>query len=251
MPRAAWLIVIVAWSTPAAAQPSHDDARSLYLEARFREAASAFEAVLARSDLDVPTAADAHVHLAVLRHMLGEPERARAHVEAAVALVPDVSVPEGAPEEVVALVSGARADLGGAPVRLTLDVEADETARHVRARMDPAPSALELGLFLRCDGAEARGAPPEVEVRVPNDRPARCEATARSSGGAILFGVRRELAPAAALEATIDEGASPWPWVGLAAGVAVAAGIAIAIVATSSSGDGPVLSATEIDAGGW
>jgi hypothetical protein len=265
---AVWIALGLAFSTTAAvaqealseAPPTAETARAIYLEARFREAADAFEAVLGRDDLDVRAAADAHVHLAALRHVLEEPERARAHAEAAVALVPDVALPEGAAAEVGAMIEQARRRFHDAPARLSLSAErADEgvAQRRVRARLAPAPGALGLELSLGCGAAgiapaEARGAPPEVEVVVPADRAARCEAVAATRGGARLFVVRRELGPAAALTTADgdDSGASPWPWVGVVAGVAVAAGIAIAIVLSSSDGN-PVISSTDIDAGGW
>lgn len=243
----------------AAADPTAAAARALYMNARFREAGNAFEGVLLRRDLDVSTAAEAHVHLAVLRFMVGEPERARAHAEAAVALVPDVVVPEGAPREALAMVDRARAQLGG-PSRLRVgsdDPVAATGSRRVRARLDPSPGGLPLELTLRCAAADlapadARGPAPEVEVSVPSDRAVRCEAAARTPGGAALFEAHRELLPAAALAPDGEDptGDAPWLWIGVSAGVAVAAGIAIAVLATSSSGQ-PVISATEIDAEGW
>jgi hypothetical protein len=251
-------MTIAVWATGTAHAQEHADAeeaRALYLAARFREAVEAFESVLTRPDVDVRGAADAHAHLAMLRHTLGEPERSRAHAEAAVALVPDVAAPEGAAEEVLRELDGARARLGGA-ARLVLEVEparGDRTPRRVRARLAPAPAALGLALGLRCGEAEARGAPPTVEVAlVVSDRVVSCEAAARSAGGAVWFSLRRDVAPDAALRVDAGEpSASPWPWIALGVGAAAIAGVVIALVVSSSSDGNPVITATQIDGIGW
>lgn len=250
---------------PSGALPTPEQARALYLDALFREALAAYEGVLMRPDLDVRTAADAHLHLAALRFTFGEPERARAHAEAAVALVPDAGAPEGAPGEVLAMVREAREREGGAPARLQLELgteSSDGASRAVRARLAPAPGALALTVGVRCRWrgsapAESRGPPPEVEVTVPTDDVVRCESAAFTRGGAVLFEAERELAPIAVVASDEDDGgsAATWIWVGVGAAVVAGAAVAIALVATSSSDapsqGNPIVRDTVVVAEGW
>lgn len=286
---ATWLAVLGA-PAPAHAQ-SVDSARRLYLDARFDQAAEAFEQILARPSLGAAEAAEAHCHLVALHTMMGDPDAAQRHAEAAVALDPAVAVPEGAPRQAEQLLAEARTKLGGR--RATLEIEAAKRLQEgaeveITATLDPAPAVLASQLHLLCisgtSTGEQRSSPPQVRVRVvPSDEAVYCRASARSAGGAALLSQRRDLpVGATADDETAREtdagsggsgdlelvsgagpgsqgrsrsersaGSSALPWL-VGAGSAVAVGVAIAL-GLVLAGRPPPNSATvgEIRIDGW
>jgi len=240
---------------------SIEDARRFYMDADFRAAQGAFEAVLRRADLDATTAATAHVYLAALALALREAEQARAHAETAVALRPDVAAPEGAPAELGRMLADARGRLGdrAVPLRIVADEPIAAAARsRVTARYEPAPPALRAALVLRCSEGdrvtEQRGAPPTVELEVSAAHALRCDARVETESGATLVEARRELAiaapearaasepprartaPQAGRERVAvardddDSGGSAWPWIAVGGALVAAAVVVVAIL---------------------
>ena len=246
------LLFAVSLAPTGARAQTLENARRLYLAASFQDAVPAFEAVLADGDASRGEILEAHRHLAALHEIQGAGERALVHARAAVALEPDASAPDGAPPEVDALLERAREELGG-PAELAIDTPdgalAYEEPGRVRAHLDPAPDGLAARVHLSCDGgdddrAAASAAPPEVTAALtPRAGSVRCEASASTAAGAVLFEVTRTLsvenAPADATLAvgahTDDggDGAPIWPWLAAGAGALVLAGAVVLIVLAS------------------
>jgi len=264
------ILVAVTIAQPAHAQSRDPDAEAhaLYLRAEFRAAASAFDAILERSDLDVARAVEAHRYLAALRSLLGDPARARAHALAATALDPDAAPPEGASEETLALFDEARRTLAGRPAVLRVDAPARASraaAARARARIVPPVALVADVLDLACverPGASARratGRAPEVTVALPGARPRSvlsCTASARTEAGATLLRTEVHLTlpddPSRARADSPgdrDEGSSvPWAWI-VAGGVVIAAGAVLAAVLIASQSDEAELHGPQIE--GW
>jgi len=236
---------------PADAQ-TVPDARRLYLEADFEGAAAAFEEVLARPSLDVPTGSEAHRYLAVLRALLGDEEAARRHAAIAVALDPAVTAPEGAPPWVGQAMDEARSTFGGRAARLTISSEPSGDGVRLTATLSPAPDRLAETMSIRCVSGSAQdetsGPPPDVALELaPETDSVHCRASAVTPGGAPLFSAREELAIAGAgagrgalvAGGELDDndgGGSAWPWIGLTAGLVIA-GAVVAFLLLGSSGD--------------
>jgi hypothetical protein len=269
MPRllVAGVMVLVSALSAAAEAQDLERARRLYLRARFEDAIQAFEAVLARPEMFVEEAVEAHRHLAVLHAVLGDVGEARLQAQVAVALDPAVAPPEGAPPEVEQLFATAREELGGRRAEVT--IAADPFGRgdevEVRATLDPAPPALASEISLRCesgrDSAEERGPPPSVELRVRAERDRiRCRAAAHTESGASLLTANTELEAGSDAERSVEaslevddevdddgDGRSPLPWILAGSGAAVLAGVIAAVVVTTRSDpDGARLRAPEV-----
>jgi hypothetical protein len=239
-------IAALGGSASASAQ-SLDEARARWAEADFEGARREFRELLESISLDAPKALEAHRHLAVLYFVLGDEARARDHVEAAIALEPTTVPPEGSPAAAEALFRLARERLGEAGATLTIDsvepLEAGERGT-VRAGLSPAPSALASSVRLRCDGAEARAAPPTVSLDVRPVGTMRCTAEALSPRGAALITVERELLMAA----DQPRERRPLPWI-IGASVAGAAIVAVVVGVTVAGDDSAEFGGTTVV--GW
>lgn len=227
----------------ADAQPASElveEARRLYLEADFREAADRFTLALERPSLTVEDASEAHRYLTALRLLLGDAGAASEHAEAALALDPTLAPPEGSSPEVVHVLDEARTRLGGR--RAELAIERLRDGNSLRAELAPAPAALVSRIGLRCARgdtvAERESSPPRVTVQVaPAAGALSCRAWAATSSGAHLLTLRREILEPpqalppeepAALPAEGDEPA--WPWIVLGGAVALAGAVAAVIL---------------------
>jgi hypothetical protein len=189
------LAMVAVGAAPASAQ-SIEDARQRWFDADFEGALGAFEAVLASPALTSAQALDAHRYVAVLALALGREAAAQAHADAAVALDPEVTPPEGAPEAAEALFRMAQRRQGGHPAALSIDTPvtlALGAPGRVVAHLEPSPAELIGELRLRCGAEEAHGPPPSVELAVLPREALDCVAEARTAAGAILFSTRREL----------------------------------------------------------
>src|SRR5262245_60593252 len=92
----AFAFCLFGMSEDARAQ-SIEDARTKWFEADFEGSRDEFRRVLASPSLTPTQALDAHRFLAVIHLALREDDAARAHADAAVALDPSSTPPEGAP----------------------------------------------------------------------------------------------------------------------------------------------------------
>jgi hypothetical protein len=251
----AWVVLAWFWSASPAAAQTLEEARGAYLEARFEDAVPAFEAVLASAGLSAADAGEAHRYLVALHTMLGQVERAEPHAEAAVALNPEITAPEGAPPEAEELLSSARSELRGA--RAALEIE--PTAPLVRGRsgeleatLVPARLAGIPELTLRCESggavAEERGPPPIVHVSLSMEgAEARCRATAVNAGGSPLVLASATLPAEEAMSGGDD--VLVFSLIGGGAAVLVAGIIIVAVVLASGGGDQASLGAPRIV--GW
>ncbi len=238
----------VSGPAPAAAQ-SLDDARALWFEADFEGARREFRELLESPALDAPKALEAHRHLAVLYLVLGDDARARDHAEAAVALEPDVTPPEGSPGAAEALFRLARERVGAAGATLAIDAPAPLVVGErgtVRASLEHAPPALASSVRLRCDGAEARSAPPTVELEVVPEGTVHCTAEALSPRGAALVSFERELVTGSDDDEPRER--RPLPWI-IGASVAGAAIVAVVVGVTVAGGDDAEFGGTTVV--GW
>lgn len=247
-------ILLLSHASVSSAQ-TLDEARRAYLEADFRRSAETFEAVLETPSVDRAGAVEAHRHLAALRLLLGDAALARRHAEAAVALDPATSPPEGAPPAAESLFDEARDAFGGRAAAIAIEGETAGDDLDVRASVSPAPEALADRIGLRCvhgaDAAEETAELPEVALRIA--RPAQtvhCRAWITGGGGAQLIDASATFDLEAASEQVteVGEGGSPWPWIGLVAGVLVV-GAVVAYALISSGSDGARLGAPQAE--GW
>jgi len=231
---------VLALSSVVSAQ-SVEQGRELYLEAEFEGAAAAFDAALGVSSLTSDEALEAERYLTALHLMLGDEGAARRHAEAAVALDPDVSAPEGSPPEAEALLRDVARERGG-PAELTIE---RDSPSEVSARIHPVPTGLVERLRLSCGDVSDEGVPPSLSVHVDPEADVDCEAAALSPGGVALLSATRSLAVGAVTSADDTfyegeddeaEGAPIWPWLVAGAGVLVAAAVIIAVIAVASGG---------------
>jgi hypothetical protein len=235
-----------AWAQPA------EDARQLYLNARFQEAVEAFDAVLVAEGVTRADVVESHRHLTALHVLLGDATQASRHARLAVALEPAVQAPEGAPPQVTQALDAARSELGGA-ASLSIapegEVVAGESVRAV-AELTPSPEGLAASVFVRCtagSGAPVEGtaAPPRVAVEVPTteeDDAVACRAAARTSAGVDLIVAEQSIllegGSGTGYGGPADDGGGlPWIWIGVGAGALVLAGVLVAVLATSGGGD--------------
>lgn len=243
-----------------------DEGRRLYMEADFRASAERFERALDHPDLGRDEALEAHRYLATLSHYLDEPEAAQRHAEAASALDPSVSPPEGSPSAVSDLFERVGQTAGHRASALQVTSDEAATGTRVRATLEPAPEALASTIRLRCthEGGpprERQGSPPEVTLEVPRAQgPVRCHAVARTAAGAIMLETRAELSSepdplnaAAAATAPGDEeerdGPGAWPWIVTGSAVAVIGAVVAGVLLTR--GDGGNVSFDDTMVEGW
>ena len=251
----AWAVLACLWSASPAAAQTLEEARGAYLEARFEEAVPAFEAVLGSSDLSAADAGEAHRYLAALHSMLGQPDRARPHAEAALALNPEITAPEGAPPETEELLASIRAELRGARAALRIEPSAPLVrgrSGELVATLVPAHLAGIPELSLRCESgdavAEERGPPPEVRLSLSlNGAEARCQANANNAGGSPI--VRASAALPAEEASAGNDDVLVFSLIGGGAALLVAGIIIVAVVLSSGSGDQASLGAPRIV--GW
>jgi len=236
-------IALLGLAGPAAAQ-TLESAQQHYLEAEFERAGAELDAVLERSDLDAATAVEAHRLLAALHLIFEDRAQAREHADAALALDPATTAPDGAPLELTEIFGQARSATAGRRPLLEVRAEgwlhADRPGR-VLALLSPAPPRLVPELRLRClhGGsvlAHEEGPPPEVGLEVTPPQGARavtCEAQAATAGGAVLFETSVEL----------TVGVPWWPWVVGAGAVVVTVAILVGVLVGTRDegvGNGPV-----------
>lgn len=240
------LLAIGAVSGVAQAQ-TLERARELYLGADFEAALSAFDEVLARPDLSPFDALAAHLHLAALHLVLGAPDEARAHAEAAIAIDPSAEPPAGAPPPLAAMLARARSQLD-APARFELVRRAGDPRLVVEARLVPAPRLLAARLRLRCATAvdppvSRESAPPEVVLRyepAPSASSVRCRADALTAGGASLV-LGSEVFALAEKDRAAER--PIWPWVAGAAGIVATSVIVAVLLATRGADEARVTGA--------
>lgn len=238
-----------------ASAQSTEDAVLAFSEARFDDSRAMFTAVAASGAASTADLAEAHRYLAALGLLFGQPASARAHADAAVALQPRVTAPEGAPEQTSALFARASADRGSSTMELVIELPLEPVAGapvHARVELVGAPEILSGPIDLRCRGAgpesvatSSSGAV-EMEVATRGLEPGdivSCGARARTSGGALLRESRRTVALRAieadrpVVPATPSGGSSStWIWVGAGAAV-VATAVVIGLLAASSGGE--------------
>lgn len=240
------------------------EGRELYFDADFEAAVEAFEAALEGRDITRREAATAHIYLGALRFMFDRLDEARSHVEAAVALEPDIEAPDGAPTELRDLVVDVRRDLGG-PARLEIHTDGEMAPGRrveVRATLDPAPFRLEVSISLECFSgeqsvADAHGPPPEVSTWLRfEEEGLRCSAEALTSTGAMLIRNTRELRAVRefATRSDSDESSNEsnrrglWIGLGVGAGVLVIAAIVLAVVFADDTAS---LQETIVNGEGW
>lgn len=233
-----------------------------YLQADFEAARVGFRAVLASPTVDRAQAANAHRYLAAIELAFGNAPSARAHLEAALVLSRDVTLPSGA-EELEPVLAELRASMGTrSALRITSrgPMIAGRPARVV-ARLEPAPAPLGTRIALRCGPSAMRDAPlPEVSVSVtPTLGDVSCTADVETSAGAAILSTRRTFrvgsrtggATSSPAGASDDRGRAlpAWPFfVGGAALVTIGAIVVIAVVASSGS-DEAFVGRPEVD--GW
>jgi hypothetical protein len=242
-------LVVVMDAGGARAQRSGpiERAESAFADGRFESARSQLRRVLSSPDLDPATALRAHRHLAGAEAALDEPERARVHALAAVALDPAVA-PPNRESAVAALFEEARRQLRGTASQLVLEQRSEGGEHHVRARVEPFVPELVASIVLVCEpslGPEdlgAEGPAAQGAVWSTTAPTFQCEATARTGNGAVMLtaharydttavAVPRAEPPPAVVEE--DEGSSAWPWIAVGAGVAIALGV-VAVLAFGS-----------------
>jgi hypothetical protein len=242
----------VAAPSPARAQ-SLEQGRELYLAARFRPAIEAFSAVLEREDAAPAEVAEAHVYLATLLLLTGEEELAGEHAAAAVLQEADIAAPEGAPEELRALLDRTRAllsaDRASPPLSLSREQRHDGRAL-IRARLASGVGELVARLTLRCqsDGAELEpvvGPPHEVELQLAGEADdVFCEALGFGPAGVTIVRLRGWIEPGP----TVRPRLSPWVWVGVGVGVAAATALALTLALALPRGE---VTINRIDVEGW
>ncbi|MBI2894980.1 MAG: hypothetical protein HYY06_15605 [Deltaproteobacteria bacterium] len=248
---------LMALPFPAPAQ-TVDEAARAFSEARFDDSRAMFTAVAASSTASVPDLAEAHRYLTALDLLFDRPSSARAHADAAVALQPRVTAPEGAPEETNALFARASSARGGQAVELGIDLPPDPIAGapvRARARIGGVPDMLSGPIELRCRGSgeatEATSSSGAVELAVATRgmRPGdgiRCEASARTPQGALLREGTRSVVlralqdgrPRGAVATDRGGSGSTWIWIGAGAGAAVVAtAVVVGLLASSGGGE--------------
>lgn len=208
------------WGSSAWAQPA-DAARTLFLDARFEEAITAFDDLLDTSD-DAGDSLEAHRYLVVLHDIVGNADAAREHARAAIALDPSVELPEGSTPRAEGYLRNARA----ARERLRLEISVDPPPRSgdtatVRSQLRAGewPRA-QLRLECRFDArTETReGDAVGVELRSEVEAPMSCDAVL-SAGDVVLVREHREF------EVVVENQRSRLGWYifgGVAGGVVVA-----------------------------
>lgn len=276
LPAAAGLTLLLAAAalpSAARAEEAREGGAQLFEEARFEEAAAAFEAVLADAGAAAEAVARAHLYLGALRLIDGEAEAARGHAAAAAAVDPGLQPPPGAPVQLGEMLAAAAAALPPGGMGLELDAPecppADAPFR-VRAALAGAPTGLVESVALHCDwdGGEAhaagddRGADLVVAAEdLAAGGEVRCRATARTASDALLRSSGRTLRLCPGREPEVvaplpDAGAgegggpevepgaggagppsvvrSPWLWTGVGLGAAaVVASVVLAVFLTS------------------
>ena len=253
---ASFLVGAVVFMGATAEAQEVERARQLYLEADFPAALEAFNAVLESAEVDREGALEAHRYLAALFVVFEDSENARRHAEAAVALDPEVTAPEGAPPELAELLDGVRSEQGDTAA--TIEIEAEEPGLErdrdgrVSARLAPAPQALAARIVLRCTGdveddEENEGPLPQVEVTLRPSATARgvqCEARAETEAGALMVEAEQEL------EVHRGHGRRRvWPWVVGFGGGAVLAGVIVAVAVVASRPDDAFIDRPRVE--GW
>lgn len=259
-------IALVVCATPIRSASAQSIARAerQYLSADFDNARAGFRAVLASPTLERAQAADAHRYLAAIELAFGHAAAARTHLEAALLLARDVTLPSGAEglEPVLAELRAAIGPRTGLHISTRGPIVAGRGARII-ARLDPAPAVLATRIVLRCGPSATRsGSLPEVSVSV---RPGaagvvECTAELETEAGAVVLSTRRTWSvgePAAPGRAgrgasTRREDQRGWPaWPFLVGGgVLVAVGVITAVAVAASSGPGEAfVGRPEVD--GW
>ncbi len=105
------LLCIAAVATGEEAPPTLEQGRQQYEEADFEVAAVTFSGVLEIEGVDEPTSSEAHRYLAALQMIMGQPDDAQQHIDAALAIDREATAPEGAPPELAEAFDRTRADL--------------------------------------------------------------------------------------------------------------------------------------------
>ncbi len=261
----AFVACLAAQSASVQAQ-SVADGRRQYLAADFRRAGATFDAVLASPRLTAGDALEAHRYLAALWLALRNEPNATSHAEAAVALDPAVTPPDGSPPETAAIFTRARAGRER-PATLAIapagDVAPEQPSR-VRATLTPAPAALASRLHLECHAgatqANRDGPLPAVELEItpPADATSiACRAAALTAAGASLFDTEESfdlVAPAPTLGDGVgdDDGSSsgsPWPWIAAGGGAALVIATVVLVVVATSGSDTAHFGSTRVE--GW
>jgi len=173
------------WPALALAEPeSLEQARRLYLAARFDDAERAFLDLLADPSATRADVTQAYRHLAVIRLARGRRAAAEEAALRAASLDPTVQAPEGASGSVRALFEDVRAR-----------VPASGLAARLRAPIDPVA-----------------GAPAEVEIEVDGDPGQLASAAIISCGGAqVRIPLPRGPAGSARANAAVGMGAASGP----------------------------------------
>jgi len=237
------------------------DGVALFSQARFDEAAAAFEAVLNDPEASAVQIATAHLHMAALRLIAGDERGAERHASAAVALNPSASAPDGAPLRLEELLREAASAEPEGGLSVTVEVPSCPAAGapvHTSARVTGAPQGLVASTALRCScgeasqEAEVTDAPTvslvlQTGTASPGDE-LTCEASARSQSGAVLRSRRVRVAlcrpssesttSADTATSTATEQGEPehrsrrglWIGVGVGATVAVAVAVTLGVV---------------------
>lgn len=243
-----------------------DGARRQYLEADFRGATDAFNAVLDLEDLEVEDAATAHLYLAALALMFDDEAQATLHAEAALALDPFLEPPAGSPSRLAEIVRDVQERTNGRPAEIAMRHQGPldpDSPVEVFAHLDPAPSLLTATLSLECTTDEGntvreQGPPPEIQLSIFGASGAlQCVAAASTSAGAtlVLASMETVLEAQAPVSFTQDSPAQPrperrrWLWVGVVTGIVAAVAIVGIVLGVTLTDDDVILNETTIE--GW
>ncbi len=249
------LAIVVSVATCLLGTPVHaqtattlDGARDLYFRADFEQAERAFDAYLARPELRSFEAAEALRFLVALEMVLDERAAAEEHARALAAIDPSAVLPDGAPDEAVAVFAAARSELAGGS-GLSIVIAPGGARATVTLR---STAALFRTLSIECRSGDARrtldGATPTLELALDLTGHVVCEGTARSAQGAALLVVEAETdvgALASSAPAPPPPGDDTALIVGVTIGsVLVVAAVIVGVVLATASGDatvGPVV----------
>lgn len=235
---------------PRASAQTVASAEARWFEADFDGARAEFESILASPRLTAADAAPAHAYLAALESMGGDERAARAHAEAALALDPNASAPEGAARSVTTLFASARDRQAGRTATVTLEAEPSPTSssrRVVTARLRSAPASLVRDLVLRCGGAERMDRAGTVTLEVDASRSTACTAEARTAAGAVLLTVTRTFDAGASGILTANSGSTTDPatrrrrrragWIAGSSAAVVVASVVVGVLVHRHNGD--------------
>lgn len=258
-------VVIMLFESQAAGQ-TLEEAQRRYLEADFRGATEAFNAVFDLEDLEVSDAATAHLYLAALALMFDDEARATLHAEAALALDPFLEPPAGSPSRLAELIRDIHDRTNGRSAEIEIRHQGPlepDSAVEVSARLDPAPSVLAATISLECTTEEGttvreRGPPPEIQLSIFDATGAlQCVAAALTSAGAtlVLASLETVLETRTPVSFTQDrpEPQRPrsrrWLWAGVVTGVVAALAIVGIVLGVTLTDDDVILNETTIE--GW